>query len=156
MRYVKYIDTQFGRLLLAVEGENIVGLGTGNALESDSFTENALVEKAYAQLVEYLEGERQTFDLPLLASGTQFQKKVWQQLCEIPYGEVCSYGDVANHIGCPGGSRAVGQACNKNPIMIFIPCHRVIGASRKLVGFGGGLDMKKKLLDLEKEGNYSE
>ena len=93
------------------------------------------------------------FDLPLDPIGTEFQKKVWQALKEIPFGETRSYGEIAKLIGNEKASRAVGMANNKNPIAIIIPCHRVIGANGKLVGYAGGLDLKEKLLKLEK--NYT-
>lgn len=101
------------------------------------------------QVNAYFRGERTTFDLPLQLYGTEFQKRVWQQLCHIPYGEVWSYKDVATAIGSPKAVRAVGGANNRNPISIIVPCHRVIGANRSLVGYGGGLDIKQRLLRLE-------
>ncbi len=110
-----------------------------------------LTESAYEQLCEYLEGKRVFFDIPYTLTGTDFQKKVWQALCDIPYGEVRSYKDIAIAVGNPKASRAIGMANNKNPITVIIPCHRVIGSSGKLVGYAGGLEMKKYLLTLEAE-----
>ncbi|MGB4439469.1 MAG: methylated-DNA--[protein]-cysteine S-methyltransferase, partial [Sedimentibacter sp.] len=112
--------------------------------------ETKLINNASNQLNEYLNGIRTAFDLPLNPEGTEFQKKVWTALCEIPYGETRSYKQIAEAAGNSKASRAVGMANNKNPIMIFIPCHRVIGANGSLVGYAGGLDMKEKLLALEK------
>ncbi len=112
--------------------------------------ETDLLKKAGDQLIEYFHGKRKVFDLPLKPAGTEFQKKVWEALCTIPYGQTRSYGEIAAQIGNPKACRAVGGANNKNPIMIFIPCHRVIGADGSLVGFGGGLYAKKYMLDLEK------
>lgn len=112
--------------------------------------ETELLKKAGDQLTEYFQGKRKVFDLPLEPAGTEFQKKVWRALCTIPYGQTRSYGEIATQIGNPKACRAVGGANNKNPIMIFIPCHRVIGADGSLVGFGGGLYAKKYMLDLEK------
>lgn len=112
--------------------------------------ETALLEKAGSELIEYFQGKRKIFDLPLEPEGTEFQKKVWKALCTIPYGQTRSYGEIAAQIGNPKACRAVGGANNKNPVMIFIPCHRVIGADGSLVGFGGGLDAKKYMLNLEK------
>ena len=102
------------------------------------------------QMREYFEGKRKEFDLPLRPEGTVFQKKVWNALLEIPFGETRSYQDIANAVGSPKACRAVGMANHQNPIIIVIPCHRVIGKSGKLVGYGGGLSMKEKLLLLEK------
>jgi methylated-DNA-[protein]-cysteine S-methyltransferase len=102
------------------------------------------------QLRAYFAGELETFDLPLAPEGTPFQKKVWDELCKIPYGETISYGSLAKRIGNPNASRAVGLANGSNPIPIVIPCHRVIGSNGKLTGYGGGLPIKEKLLALEK------
>ena len=112
--------------------------------------ESALIKKAAKELKEYFAGKRREFDLPLAFTGTDFQKKVWSALLEIPYGETRAYGQIAADIGNPKGCRAVGLANNRNPIAIICPCHRVIGADGALVGFGGGLEVKKFLLDLEK------
>jgi len=101
------------------------------------------------QLDEYLAGERTAFDVPIAPSGTEFQRAVWAALCEIPYGTTATYGQLADRIGRPGAARAVGLANNRNPIAIIVPCHRVIGAGGKLVGYGGGLDLKARLLVLE-------
>ena len=101
---------------------------------------------------EYFAGKRRKFQLPVCGKGTDFQEKVWKVLREIPYGETRTYGEIAAAIGHPKASRAVGGACNKNPILIVVPCHRVIGADGKLVGFGCGLDRKKELLKLERIG----
>lgn len=105
--------------------------------------------RAAAQLTEYFAGKRKVFDLPLEPHGTEFQKKVWQALREIPYGTTCSYGEIAAKIGNPKASRAVGGANNKNPIAIVVPCHRVIGANGSLVGYASGLQTKEALLKLE-------
>lgn len=106
---------------------------------------------AIQQLEEYFNGKRYSFSLPLAPSGTQFMQDVWQALITIPYGEVRSYGDIARKIGNPKACRAVGMANNRNPLPIIIPCHRVIGANGKLIGYAGGLGCKEKLLALEKE-----
>ena len=108
-----------------------------------------LLDEAIAQLTQYFAGTRQEFTLPLAPKGTPFQQKVWQALCTIPYGQTRTYGQIAAQVDCPKGSRAVGMANNKNPIMILIPCHRVIGANGKLVGYAGGLHIKEHLLTLE-------
>ena len=101
------------------------------------------------QLTEYFKGRRQKFSIPLLLEGTDFQKAVWQQLQKIPFGQTASYGDVARAVGRPRAFRAVGNANNKNPIPLIIPCHRVIGSDGKLVGFGGGIWRKEWLLEHE-------
>jgi len=111
---------------------------------------NPVLLKAEQQLREYFEGQRQIFSLDLDFDGTEFQKKVWNALLTIPFGETRSYGDIARQIGNPKSVRAVGAANGKNPIPIIVPCHRVIGSSGKLVGFGGGMENKALLLNLEK------
>lgn len=112
---------------------------------------NALLERAASQLEEYFRGARRTFDIPLCLEGTGFQTKVWKALQNIPYGKTLSYGAVAQSIGNPKASRAVGMANNRNPISIIVPCHRVIGAGGALTGYGGGLPIKEFLLDLEQK-----
>jgi methylated-DNA-[protein]-cysteine S-methyltransferase len=104
---------------------------------------------AGAQLAAYFAGERTEFDLPLAPAGTPFQQQVWTALRSIPYGQTWSYGRIAGHLGRPGASRAVGLANGKNPISVIIPCHRVIGADGSLTGYGGGMQRKRFLLDLE-------
>lgn len=111
---------------------------------------DALLLDAQKQLLEYLAGERAEFTLPLNPKGTPFQQRVWQRLLKIPYGETRSYGEIAEAAGNPKASRAVGMANNRNPILFIIPCHRVIGANGKLVGYGGGLPLKERLLNMEK------
>ncbi|MCI6752994.1 MAG: methylated-DNA--[protein]-cysteine S-methyltransferase [Selenomonas bovis] len=111
---------------------------------------NELTALVFQQLNEYFKGTRKTFDFPYQLHGTPFQETVWAALREIPYGETRSYKDIAEAIGCPRAFRAVGMANHANPIFIAIPCHRVIGADGSLVGYGGGLGMKKLLLELER------
>ena len=111
--------------------------------------ETPLIKKAYEELMEYFSGKRKTFDLPLYAEGTVFQMQVWNALREIPYGETRSYKDIAIRIGRPKACRAVGGACHHNPILIMIPCHRVIGANGSMTGFGSGIPVKEQLLELE-------
>lgn len=109
-----------------------------------------LLKEAEKQLLEYLSGDRRKFDLKLAAQGTEFQKTVWNTLQEIPYGETRSYKQVAEMLGRPEVSRAVGMANSKNPILILTPCHRIVGSDGKLTGYAGGLEIKKTLLELEK------
>jgi len=113
--------------------------------------ETDLLKRAGQQLKEYFEGTRLNFDLPLKMEGTEFQIKVWNALLQIPFGQTRSYKQIAEAVGNPLGSRAIGNANNKNKISIIVPCHRVIGANGKLVGYEGGLDIKEKLLNLEKK-----
>ena len=112
--------------------------------------ENKIIRQTIKQFDEYFRGKRKKFELPLNPKGTEFQKKVWLQLMKIPYGKTATYKDIATLIGNSNASRAVGNANNKNPIAIIIPCHRVIGSNNKLTGYAGGLDKKEKLLNLEK------
>jgi methylated-DNA-[protein]-cysteine S-methyltransferase len=112
-------------------------------------TETPIVREAFRQLGLYLDGQLHEFDLPLNPEGTSFMKRVWEKLVKVPYGKTTSYKDLAIASGNPKATRAVGMANARNPIAIFIPCHRVIGSSGKLVGFGGGLELKSWLLALE-------
>jgi len=148
-------DTPIGPLLIAGDGEAVRAIRfpkNGQAVGPESgWTKSArgAVNEAARQLREYFEGGRLEFDLPLAPEGTEFQRAVWRRLQEIPYGETISYGELAKRVGNPAASRAVGAANGRNPIPIVIPCHRVIGASGKLTGFGGGLPIKEALLALE-------
>ena len=110
---------------------------------------DAFLEQACGQLKEYFQGRRRCFEIPLALRGTDFQVKVWQALLDIPFGQTWSYGQVGQRVGRPQGARAVGGAVGTNPVAIVVPCHRVIGKSGDLVGFGGGLDRKTQLLKLE-------
>lgn len=111
--------------------------------------ETPVIKNMYFQLCEYFDGKRKVFDVPLHIEGTPFQVKVWQVLMKIPYGKTVSYKDIADKIGNPNASRAVGMANNRNKIAIVIPCHRVIASNGDLTGYAGGLDVKKYLIDLE-------
>ena len=115
----------------------------------ENCNETPLLKQAFYQINEYLNGNRKFFNLPLSLNGTSFQKNVWKELCNIPYGETVSYKFIAEKISKPLAYRAVGMANHKNPIPIIIPCHRVIGSGGKLVGYAGGLDIKTKLLNIE-------
>ena len=106
-------------------------------------------EEAARQLDEYFAGRRRAFDVPLLFAGTEFQKTVWGELLKIPYGETVSYGCIARRIGMPKAVRAVANANGANPLSVFVPCHRVIGSDRSLTGYGGGIEVKRRLLELE-------
>lgn len=113
--------------------------------------ETPLIKKTYSQIKEYFDGNRNSFDIPISANGTEFQIKVWKELLKIPYGKTATYKEIAENIGNKNASRAVGMANNKNPIAIIIPCHRVIGSNGNLTGYAGGIEMKKYLLDLERQ-----
>lgn len=142
-----------GDIRIAEEGGSITHLYfEGEAADpSLAVEETPLIRQAMAQLKRYFCGELKTFDLPLAPKGTPYMQAVWQQLCTVPYGATATYKDIAQRVGNPKGCRSVGQANNRNPIPIIIPCHRVIGSDGKLVGYGGGLDIKVKLLALEKQ-----
>ena len=147
------IDSPVGPLTLAGRGATLTNLRMvgqthepsreGWEPDDDAFPD------AVEQLAAYFANERTGFELELDLVGTEFQRRVWAALCTIPYGETRSYGEIAEQIGSAGASRAVGLANGRNPIGIIVPCHRVIGASGSLTGYGGGLDRKRALLDLE-------
>jgi methylated-DNA-[protein]-cysteine S-methyltransferase len=150
--YYEY-DMNIGRILIASYENRItnISLNNSNVKENWIREENNLIQNAYQQLEEYLKGIRKQFDLPLQPEGTNFQKSVWNALTRIPYGKTCSYKEIAEAISNPKACRAVGMANNKNPIMIIIPCHRVIGSKGNLVGYGAGLLLKEQLINLEKQ-----
>lgn len=154
--YYCYFDTPIGELLLAGESDalSMIGFPKGAMRrdpEPDWIYNEGPFEKVQTQLSEYFRGERKDFDLPLKLDGTEFQISVLEALREIPYGETTSYGAIAKQIGRPKAMRAVGAANGRNPIPIVVPCHRVIGSTGDLTGFGGGLDTKEALLRLEAE-----
>lgn len=141
-------ETPIGKIGIESDGSHITALHLRCECPGGT-SADPLTAEAFRQLGEYFAGTRRDFDLPLAPSGTPFQLRVWAALRRIPYGKTATYGEIAAAVGCPKGARAVGMADNRNPIAIFIPCHRVIGAGGKLVGYAGGLDVKRKLLDLE-------
>jgi methylated-DNA-[protein]-cysteine S-methyltransferase len=148
------LDSPVGPLRLSASGQGLRQIdfmtGRNRYLPDASWREDrGFFGNIIRQLAAYFAGELQSFDLPLDPKGTSFQVTVWKQLREIPYGETISYGELARRIGNPKASRAVGLANGANPIPIVIPCHRVIGSSGKLVGYGAGLEVKEKLLALE-------
>lgn len=147
----KYLETEIGRLYLAEEDGCIVRISSGQAPAEDVMGSSPLLEQAAVEVAEYLAGRRQKFSVPVKPKGTPFQEKVWATLRQIPFGETRSYGEIAKMVGNPKGARAVGMACNRNPVLLMIPCHRVVGSNGKLVGFACGLPMKEKLLSLEKQ-----
>jgi len=151
MVFVRAYDTICGRVFIAEENLFITNIGFSPVKGENK--ETPLIKEAYKELCEYFAGERQKFNLPLNPNGTGFQKRVWKALLKIPYGQTTAYKDIAIAIGSEKACRAVGLANNKNPICIVIPCHRVIGSNGSLTGYAGGLDIKKKLLEIEKN-NY--
>jgi methylated-DNA-[protein]-cysteine S-methyltransferase len=153
--YWTTIDSPLGPLLLTADDEGITGLHMDGSAHgpthprADWVQDASRFAEARHQLEEYFSGDRTEFDLPLRPVGTPFQQRVWAALQTIPYGEIRSYGEIATQISRPGASRAVGLANGRNPIAVIVPCHRVIGASGSLTGYGGGLQRKRLLLDLE-------
>lgn len=152
------METKIGLLTITEEEGAITEVLFGKVGEDQTFLAEAtpILQETEKQLAEYFAGIRKAFDLPLAPEGTDFQKSVWQALQQIPYGETRSYKEIATAVGNPKASRAVGLANNRNPISIVIPCHRVIGANGKLVGYGGGLGIKEALLQLEKNRKMQE
>ena len=141
-------SSPFGPVQIGHRDGRIVSIRCGSF--ASPHVPSEVSELANHQLQEYFAGKRTAFDLPLELEGTSFQLAVWNSMREIPYGETRTYGQLAAAIGRPAASRAVGQAANRNPIWIVIPCHRIVGSNHSLTGYAGGLDLKQKLLDLEK------
>lgn len=161
MLFYKVVASSMGKLLLVSSGDKLLRIDFLKDNEQEVLREisrkheiiegnTSTINKTILQLDEYFAGTRKNFSVPLELNGTKFQKMVWQALIEIPYGQTVSYKLVAEKIGNIKACRAVGMANNKNPIPIIIPCHRVIGHNGKLVGYGGGLGIKKYLLNLER------
>jgi len=149
------IESPLGPLLLVADEAGLREIRFVNGRhptqpESSWQEDRAPLSETIRQLQAYFAGELESFDLQLAPEGTPFQLEVWLRLCDIPYGETISYGELAGRIGNPKASRAVGLANGSNPIPIVIPCHRVIGSNGKLTGYGGGLPLKEKLLALER------
>jgi methylated-DNA-[protein]-cysteine S-methyltransferase len=156
MSYFTYFESPIQTLRLVSDGRSLIGLymiaEKHAQILCNDWLENEAVKPFAAvrqQLTDYFAGRLTEFDLPLAPRGTDFQQKVWQALQTIPYGETISYGELAQQIGQPNASRAVGLANGSNPISIIVPCHRVIGASGKLTGYGGGIERKQWLLNHE-------
>ena len=151
MIYRYSYETVLGSVTLVEEDGALLAISTHHVYEGIC-QETTLIKEAHQQLSEYLKGERKSFDLPLRMKGTDFQQNVWNVLLDIPYGETRSYKQIAEAIGNPKAVRAVGMANNRNPLLIVVPCHRVIGADGKLVGYGAGIEKKEFLLRLESRG----
>ena len=143
-------DTEIGTIKISENDRKIIGLGFSDLKkENEIEKETNSIRKTYLQLKEYLSGKRKNFDIEIEMIGTEFQKKVWKELLNIPYGETRSYKDIATAIGNKKACRAVGNANNKNPIAIIVPCHRVVGSNGGMTGYAGGIDIKEKLLKIE-------
>ncbi|WP_394149979.1 methylated-DNA--[protein]-cysteine S-methyltransferase [Vibrio maritimus] len=154
MNYYTILESDLGPITIQASDEGLLGIWfeqhTTLPSELGHYQpEHPVLSDAATQLTEYLSGTRQQFSLPLAAKGTEFQSKVWEVLCSIPYGESISYQELANRVGNPKAVRAVGTANGRNPISIVVPCHRVIGKDGKLTGYAGGVERKLKLLELE-------
>lgn len=141
------LETPVGRLLLCTDGDALTEIRfNAKEVRTDA---SPVLEQAERELNEYFAGKRKAFSVPVSPKGTPFQRRIWDALRGIPYGETVSYGEVARRIGSPRACRAAGMANHKNPIPIVIPCHRVIGADGGMTGYGGGLEIKRRLLELE-------
>lgn len=143
-------NTKIGKIKITYEDNIITGINLADH-ERDNGTKNDLTDNVCLQLQEYLEGKRKKFDIPIKLYGTEFQKKVWNELLKIPYGKTASYEEIAKRIGKPKACRAVGMANHNNPLLIVVPCHRVINRNKKLGGYALGLDIKRMLLEMERK-----
>ncbi len=150
MKYAAIVDTPIGLLTLVDEGGALVEVRFGQRCDDSKLSQTPLLQQAARELKEYFEGQRKAFTVPLQPRGTPFQQKCWAALLQIPYGETRTYGQQAAMIGNPKACRAVGMGNNRNPLPIFIPCHRVVGANGSLTGYAGGLNIKEKLLQIER------
>ena len=138
------VDSPIGPLGVVTEGDVVVGVRFGAQPRPTG------EHRATEELRAYVAGELTGFTVPVeMRGGSEFERAVWAEIARIPYGEMVTYGAIATALGDPGAARAVGTACNHNPVPVIVPCHRVVGAGGKMVGFGGGLDRKRRLLELE-------
>ncbi|SDY44872.1 methylated-DNA-[protein]-cysteine S-methyltransferase [Amycolatopsis xylanica] len=151
------LDSPIGKLTCVAQDGALAGLYMEQQRHLPKFETfgpeepgNELFARVESQLKEYFAGQRREFDLPITFAGTEFQRRVWTELTEIPYGETISYGELAQRLGNPSASRAVGLANGKNPISVIVPCHRVVGSTGDLTGYGGGIERKRFLLDFER------
>jgi methylated-DNA-[protein]-cysteine S-methyltransferase len=142
MRFV--VDSPIGRLGVSLDGDTVVGVRFGASAGP------AGSHLAVDELTAYFAGTLTSFSVPVeMRGGSDFERSVWAEIAKIRYGEMATYGEIAAALGDPGLARAVGTACNHNPVPVIVPCHRVVGAGGKMVGFGGGIERKRKLLELE-------
>jgi len=142
------MESPAGRLMLASQDDQLCEVRLAKPQEQAG-ADDPVLKEAERQLMQYFAGERSSFDLPLRMHGSAFDCSVWKRLLEIPFGGILTYGQLAAALGKPKASRAVGGACSRNPLLIVVPCHRVIAGTGKLTGFAAGLDMKRALLMLE-------
>ncbi|MEH1164923.1 methylated-DNA--[protein]-cysteine S-methyltransferase [Micromonospora sp. CPCC 205539] len=144
------LDSPIGEFSVATDEDSVCGAHFGRVDAAADEPHDALSRQAIAELRAYFAGEVTEFTVPVsIPLGSEFERAVWREMTRIPYGEMLTYGDVARRVGDPGAARAVGVACNRNPIPVIVPCHRIVGAGGRLVGFGGGLPRKVHLLELE-------
>ena len=149
MRFERHLQTPIGSIALCADEAGICALRLNEA--GSRRDASPLLDRAQAELEEYFAGRRRAFSVPLSIHGTVFQESVWRALMEIPYGQTASYGEIARRIGRERACRAVGMANHVNPLPIFVPCHRVVGAGGGLTGYAGGLSVKEELLTLERK-----
>jgi methylated-DNA-[protein]-cysteine S-methyltransferase len=143
------VESPIDELGVAVDDVGVCGVRFGG-VDAPATTDEPMLKTAVEELAAYFAGELTEFSVPLsVRRGSEFERAVWREMTRIPYGEMRTYGEIATAVGDPGGARAVGVACNRNPIPVIVPCHRIVGAGGKLVGFGGGLHRKRYLLELE-------
>ncbi|MER7459084.1 methylated-DNA--[protein]-cysteine S-methyltransferase [Micromonospora sp. NPDC126480] len=144
------LDTPIGEFSVATDGSAVCGAHFGRVATVDDEPPGDAAARAVAELRAYFAGDLTAFTVPVrIPRGSEFERAVWREMTTIPYGETLTYGEVARRLGDASAARAVGVACNRNPIPVIVPCHRIVGAGGKLVGFGGGLDRKVTLLELE-------
>lgn len=144
------LDSPIGEFSVGTDDDGVCGTHFGRVADAVETPADELSGRAVAELRAYFAGELTEFTVPVvIRRGSEFERAVWRQMTRIPYGETLTYGEVARAVGDPGAARAVGVACNRNPIPVIVPCHRIVGAGGKLVGFGGGLARKVTLLELE-------
>ncbi len=148
-----YYDTKIGMLQMQYEKATLYSLKTVSSLNDDN-EPSEFTDKVFSEICEYLDRKRTSFDINYFYCGTPFQEKVWYILESVPYGKTTTYGEIANRLGNAKLARAVGGACNKNPLWLIIPCHRVLGANGSLTGYAGGIETKKELLRIEKANIY--
>lgn len=144
-----YYEIRYGILQIGYDDDVLTNIKVVKKYDGNNLR-NELTDKTFNEINEYILGKRKSFDIPFKLNGSEFQMKVWNQLLNIPYGETTTYKEIAKSIGNEKAFRAVGMANNKNPLLIIVPCHRVIGSSGDLVGYAGGMEMKMDLLNIEK------